>query len=250
VSAIKYDVSRNSVQDFERNMNSASPAAAIIFDVDGTIVDTEPANAAASARVFREVCGVEVKAEDFQPFVGMGDRRYMEGVAEKYGVKIDLVRAVEMRERYILEIAEKEGLRAFPGMREIITAVRRRKDLLVAIATSGSREKSRSMLRAAGVDPDGFAAYVTGDEVAEKKPHPAIYLLTAKRLGIAPVRCVVIEDAPSGVAAAKRAGMRCVAVAQTVTAAALAGADRIVKNIDEIGLNEISRLAYGGANLG
>ena len=221
------------------------PAVALIFDLDGTLVDTEPANAAASARVFRELCGVDPAPEEFRPFVGMGDRRYMEGVAERRGVALDLDRAVALRERYLLEISAPGALRAFPGMAETVTAARARPDVAVAVATSGSRQKSRRLLMAARFDPDAFDAYLTAEDVANAKPAPDLFLAAARALGAPPGRCVVIEDAPSGVEAARRAGMACVAVAQTVPASQLAGATRIVGRLDELGIADLLRLAGG-----
>lgn len=224
-------------------MSAPQAVTALIFDIDGTLVDTEPANAAASVRVFRELCGAEVRAEDFRPFVGTGDRRYLEGVAERYGVAIDVERAAAVRERYIREIAEREGLRAFPGMKELLAAARARPDVRTATATSGTREKSRVLLAAAGIDPEAFAVYVTQEDVADPKPAPDLYREAARRLGVPPARCVVIEDAPAGVEAALRAGMACVALTQSAPPEALARAHRVVGRIDEIGLEGLLDLA-------
>lgn len=215
---------------------------ALIFDIDGTLVDTEPANAEASVRVFRELHGADVRAEDFRPFVGMGDRRYLEGVAKRYGVTLDLERALALRERLIREIAERRGLRAFPGMAELLAAARARPDVRPAVATSGTREKSRMILAAAGIAPEAFAAYVTKEDVAHPKPAPDLYLEAARRLGVPPARCVVIEDAPAGVEAALRAGMACVALTQSSPPETLARAHRVVARIDEVGLEGLVAL--------
>ena len=226
-------------------MNPPAPAG-LLFDLDGTLVDTEPANAAASVRVFRELCGAAVRAEDFRPFVGTGDRRYLQGVAERYGLSIDLDRAVELRERYIREIAAAEGLKPFPGMAEVLRAARGRPGVKSAVVTSGNREKSRLLLTAAGFDPGGFDAWVTVEDAARPKPEPDLFLEAARRLGIPPARCVVVEDAPAGVEAARRAGMRCVAVAQTAPAERLTGADRVVARIDDVGIDRMLALAAEG----
>jgi len=71
---------------------------AIILDVDGVIIDTEEANALSSVQMFRELYNIEVKPEDFVPFVGTGSVRYVQGVAEKYGVNIDVKKATRRRE--------------------------------------------------------------------------------------------------------------------------------------------------------
>ena len=118
------------------------------------------------------------------------------------------------------------------------------------MATSGKREKSLRLLCAAGYDPGSFDAYVTAEDVVNPKPAPDLFLEAARRLGLTPRQCVVIEDAPSGVEAARRAGMACVAVVQTVPPDQLAGATRIVSCVDELGLEGLLQLARTGTEAG
>jgi beta-phosphoglucomutase-like phosphatase (HAD superfamily) len=78
-----------------------------------------------------------------------------------------------------------------------------------------------------------FETVVTGDDVSHSKPHPEIYLTAAQRVGVSPTACIAIEDAPAGVEAAKRAGMRCIAVTNSVAREQLSKADLIVDSLAE-----------------
>lgn len=215
----------------------------LIFDVDGVIGNTEAINEVASVAVFQDLYGVAVQREDFHDFIGTGSERYLEGVAEKYGVRMDLERAVALRQANILRILREEGLAPYPGVLELIGAASRAADARLAIATSGPKAIAFPILDAAGVDRSLFDAVITGDQVTRKKPDPQIYRLAAEGLGVPAAQCVVVEDAPAGVAAAKAAGMKCIAVTTTVGPDRLAAADRIVPRLDEVSLDDVRALA-------
>ncbi len=216
---------------------------AIIFDVDGVVADTESLNARASVMMFQQLYGVEVQPEDFREFVGTGDERYVEGVAEKYGVQIDTEDAVERRRVSFFALLEEQPLPAMPGVMEIVRTARDSDDVLVAIATSGNRDKQFPVITGTGLELDWFDAVITGDDVTKKKPDPEIYLITAERLGVPPNECVVVEDAPAGVAAAKSAGMACVAVTSSVDREKLREADLVVDSLDRVSLQKLRELA-------
>ncbi len=216
---------------------------AIIFDVDGVVADTESLNARASVMMFQQLYGVEVQPEDFREFVGTGDERYVEGVAEKYGVQIDTEDAVERRRVNFFALLEEQPLPAMPGVMEIVRTARDSDDVLVAIATSGNRDKQFPVITGTGLELDWFDAVITGDDVTKKKPDPEIYLITAERLGVPPNECVVVEDAPAGVAAAKSAGMACVAVTSSVDREKLREADLVVDSLDRVSLQKLRELA-------
>lgn len=217
---------------------------AMIFDVDGVVADTEVLNARASVMVFRDLYGIEVQPDDFRPLVGTGDERYMEGVAEKYGVRIDTPAAVEARKANFFRLLEDEPLPAMPGVLELVRQGREAPDVRLAIATSGNKDKQFPVILGAGLKLEWFDVVVTGDHVTRKKPDPQIYLVTAEKLGVEPARCVVFEDAPAGVRAAKQAGMSCVAVTSSVGEEDLGEADAIVDSLDGIALPELRALVF------
>lgn len=215
---------------------------ALVFDVDGVVADTEALNARASVMMFRQLYGVTVQPEDFRPFIGTGDERYVESVAERYGVTIDTQAAVDRRAECFFELLKSEPLPAMPGVLELVAAARGREDVRLAIATSGQQAKQFPVIEGTGLKLEWFDVVVTGDLVQRKKPDPQIYLLAAEKLGLPPVRCVVFEDAPAGVQAAKAAGCPCIAVLSSATREELVGADLIVEGLDEVGLGDVRRL--------
>ena len=218
----------------------------LFFDVDGVIADTETVNAQASVEVFRTLYGVEVHPADFRPFIGGGAERYMQGVAEKYGVRINVAEATRRREDFFLRLLQEKGLAPFPGVLDLIRSARSAPDFRLAISTSGTPTKSMPVLKAAGIDLRDFDTVITASDVTRKKPDPEIYLLTAERLDLPPAHCVVIEDAPAGIAAARNAGAKVIAVTNSTTAEHLADADRIVDSLALVNTGMIRRLVKNG----
>ena len=210
---------------------------AVIFDMDGVLTDSEPLICAAAMEMFREK-GVTVQPEDFHPFVGTGENRYLGGVAEKYGVTMDIEVAKERTYEIYLAMVPKQ-LEAFPGAVELIRKCRAA-GIPCAVASSADRIKIEANLNKIGLPPDTWQAIVTAEDVEKRKPDPAIFLMAAKRLGVIPAKCTVVEDAVNGITAAKAAGMRCVAVASTFPASLLAQADLVRSSISEVALEDIS----------
>jgi HAD superfamily hydrolase (TIGR01509 family) len=189
---------------------------AIVFDLDGVLCDSEPFIAEAAVRMFAENHGLGVRPDDFVPFVGTGEDRYLGGVAEKYGVALDLARDKRRTYEIYLEIIQGR-LRPLDGAVPFI-ADARRQGLKLAVATSADRIKMNGNLRQIGLPPETFDVCVDGLEVARKKPHPDIFLLAMARLGLAPSECLVVEDAPSGIRAARAAGSRCLGLTTSFSA--------------------------------
>ncbi|MHC4982792.1 MAG: HAD-IA family hydrolase [Planctomycetota bacterium] len=201
------------------------PFDGVILDMDGVLCDSEPFICEAARRMFAERYGLEVRPEDFIPFVGAGENRYLGGVAEKYAITLD-IRADKKRTYEIYLEIIRGRLRPLPGAREFIADCRCR-GLKLAVATSADRVKLEGNLAEIGLPAETFDACIDGLKVARKKPHPDIFLLAAAQLDLPAERCLVVEDAPNGVAAAKAAGVRCLAISTSFAAAELiaAGAD-------------------------
>jgi len=194
----------------------------VIFDLDGVLVFSEPLLAEAAIALFAEK-GVAMTADDFKPFIGMGEDRYLGGAAERKGVPLDLgpdkTRLYEIYEGVI-----RGRLRPLPGAVELVHECRRRR-LAIAVASGADRVKVVANLHEIGLPEALFGTVVDGNAVELKKPAPDIFREAARRLGLPPDACLVIEDAVSGVAAARAAGMRCLAITSSFSAAELAGAD-------------------------
>lgn len=202
----------------------------VLLDMDGVIIDSEPFICEAAVRMFAER-GVTVRPEDFEPFVGMGEDRYIGGVAEAHGVRLD-TQAAKARTYEIYAEIIRGALRPLPGVREFLEEVDRR-SLRVALATSADHVKVVSSLKEIGLAETEFEAIVHGLDVARKKPFPDIYLRAAILLGLAPTSCLVVEDSVSGVKAAKNAGSRCLALTTSFPRESLCEADWICGDLSE-----------------
>lgn len=206
----------------------------IIFDMDGVLCDSEPFICEAACRMFAERYGVTVAPEDFIPFVGAGEDRYIGGVAEKHGISLDL--ATDKARTYEIYLQIIQGrLQPMPGVREFLADCRRR-GLRLAVATSADRVKMEGNLRQIGLPADRFDVAVNGLEIERKKPHPDIFLLAARRLGLPACECLVVEDAPNGIQAAKAAGALCLGLTSSFDEAALrsAGADWVAQDLAHV----------------
>ncbi|NQT01215.1 MAG: HAD family phosphatase, partial [Planctomycetes bacterium] len=217
----------------------------LIFDVDGVIADTEAANARASIKVFADFLGLEgVVRKDFEAGLGRGAEEYVKAGARTHGMELtdeQIQKITQLRQEYFLKVLKEESMPPFPGVLELMEKAMQREDFRLAIATSGTHEKSRAVLEAANI-PYKKMVYIHGDHVKNKKPNPELFLLAAEGIDIEPANCVVIEDAPNGVQAAKAAGAKCIAVTNSTNAANLSEADLVCDSLEKINLDVIKML--------
>ena len=204
--------------------------------MDGVLTDSEPLICAAAMAMFQEL-GLVVQPEDFTPFVGTGENKYLGGVAEKYGFPVDIPTAKKRSYEIYLALVP-ERLHAFPGAVALVRQCRAA-GLKVAVASSADAIKIEANLHKIGLPPAEWDAIVDAEDVVNKKPAPDIFLAAARKLGLPPGACVVVEDAINGIQAARAAGMRCVAVAQSFPAARLGAADLVVGRIAEVTLGHL-----------
>lgn len=210
---------------------------AVIFDMDGVLVDSEALINAAAVTMFREK-GLIVQPGDFLPFVGAGEDRYIGGVAEAYGFPLDVPSAKKRTYEIYLDLLPAR-LEVFPGVHALVRECRQA-ELLLAVASSADLIKVRANLETIGFPIVFWDAVVTGEDVVHKKPAPDIFLFAAAKLGVKPAECVVVEDAVHGVQAAKAAGMRCVAVTTSFPADSLREADVIRAGIADVSLSDLA----------
>jgi beta-phosphoglucomutase len=201
----------------------------IIFDIDGVLVDSYTAHLQSWQMLAREM-GAAISEAQFATTFG---RRSCDIIAETFGVHDPAeVRRLDDRK----EVLYREIIRrAMPVMPGAVEAVRRLRTagFRIAVGSSGPPENVELVCQSLGLDPF-LSAKVTGGDVRLGKPDPQVFHLAAERLGIDPSTCVVIEDAPAGVEAAKRAGMRCVALTSTHPADSLSGADSVIARLADL----------------
>jgi homotetrameric cytidine deaminase len=199
----------------------------ILFDMDGVLIDSEEYISKAAVQYFKSI-GVPVQPSDFIPFVGAGENRYLGGVAEKYGVRIDIERAKELTyEFYEQLITGKES--ALPGVMRFL-ANAHKAGFRMALATSADKTKMEVNLKVMGLDRSWFDVLINGKDLERKKPFPDIYQMAARHMGMENSACIVFEDATNGVQAAKAAGSLCCGLTTSFTDDQLraVGADFIV----------------------
>jgi beta-phosphoglucomutase len=204
---------------------------AVIFDLDGVLIDSEPIHAEAKRRVFAHF-EIEVPESVYDDFKGRTDVEVLRHVAEHHtenGVSVnDLVQ--RKREEFWDLL---EGLVPIEGAEAFLRAAALR--YRVALCTSAS-----PTTRELAFDPLGweehFEAFVTAADVEHSKPHPEPYLLAAERLDVAPERCLVVEDSLSGVRSARAAGCRVAALTTSMQGRQLedAGAHLVADRFDEL----------------
>jgi beta-phosphoglucomutase len=204
---------------------------AVLFDMDGVLVDSEPFICKAAIMMFSEL-GTTVKENDFQPFIGMGENRYLGGVAELHGIIVNIEEAKERTYKIYSEIV-RGVITPLPGAVSFVATCRKR-GLKLSLATSADRVKVDVNLREIGLPAGSFDSIITGLDVRNKKPYPDIYLKAAESLDINPENCLVVEDAVSGIQAGKKAGCKCLGVTTSFDASALKDADWIVDSLSNV----------------
>ncbi len=211
-------------------MIEPSQIRGVIFDMDGVLLESEPFLAEAAAKMFAEK-GCRVDPKEFGPFFGMGEDKLLEGVAHAHGFPLDP--GPDKARTYAIYLEVIHGrIEALPGVFDFIASCKGH-NLPIALASSADRVKVDGNLREIKLAPETFDAMVTGSDVPHKKPAPDIFLEAARRLGLDPATCLVVEDAIVGVAAAKAAGARCLAVSTNFPREKLRDADWVVPDLSE-----------------
>lgn len=200
---------------------------AIIFDCDGVLADSEWASAQAWQVTLARL-GYQMSAAEFGGFIGTTDWDLAETFGERLGHDPQEVLAAANDElRSILA----GGLEAFD---DAVGLLDRLDGKPLAVASNSDRWRLEAVLAAAGLD-GRFEVSVAADEVGQPKPAPDVYLRAAELLDVFPARCLVVEDSPTGITAARAAGMQVVAVDRGHFAAdQLEHADRVMSSLDEL----------------
>lgn len=175
--------------------------AAVIFDMDGVLVDGEPLHFEAVNELLAEE-GLSISLDAYKPY--MGTKTGWRDMAVHLGLKRPLEEFAAAYQEVMLEKYRSRS-EALPGARELVTALAAA-NVPLAVASSSIRPWVEACLERIGLR-EAFSVVVTGSEVAEGKPSPEIYLKAAELLGCTPAACLVFEDAPAGILAAKAAGM-------------------------------------------
>ena len=210
----------------------------VIFDMDGVLVDTGPAHFDSWAKIAEEI-GVKFTKKFFKKIFGQQSTTILRKLVGPTVDKNLVEKWANQKEGYYREIAKIE-LEPLPGVFQILSDLNS-KGFKLAIGSSGPPENVELTLTSLNIT-DYFNTIITASEVQNGKPYPDVFLIAAKNLKINPKNCLVIEDAPVGIEAAKRAGMVSIALTTTHGKKELNDANLIVHDLSDITVNDIKQL--------
>jgi beta-phosphoglucomutase len=212
----------------------------VIFDVDGVLVDSYAAHYEGWLRLGREL-GFSMSQEQFAGTFGRTSREIIREFWPQLATSGERVRLIDDRKEQLYREVIAAEFRAMDGAVELIDELAAA-GFRLGVGSSGPPENVDLVLDKLG-RRDTFRGVVTGRDVTRGKPDPQVFELAAQRLGLPPMRCVIIEDAPAGVAAAKAAGAKCLGLASAGRdAGQLAAADRVVRSLREVGPRDFHHL--------
>ena len=204
---------------------------AIVFDMDGVLIDSEELHAHAKRIAFAHA-GITLSHTDLSSYVGRSDAIMIDEIGARYGLT-DGQRSTVMKEKARIYEEEERKIKIVPGAIEFVRWAAQH--FRLALATSATPRNRKSTLDRLGI-ANLFEATVDLGDVTEPKPSPEIYLTVTSRLALQPSQCLVVEDALTGVLSAKHAGCWVSAMTRTFTADELlgAGADFIFEDFQSL----------------
>ena len=211
---------------------------AIIFDMDGVIIDSEPLHMQIERELLEE-CGGKISSEEHETFIGKTDYHMWSTFKERFNLKPSVDELVKIKKQRFTQNIHK--IKLMDNFYEFMLDVYNEKYLL-ALASSNNRKIVDQVM-----DRFDLSKYIkvsiSGEDVLKGKPNPEIFLKAAKKLDVKPNNCVVIEDAFAGVQAAKAAGMKCIGYKNPNSGKQdLSDADLIVESFSELSLDSIKKL--------
>jgi len=208
---------------------AARVPGAVLWDMDGTLVDSTEYHYLAWRETLSRRGGKEISREEFLATFGQRNDVVVRGFLGQGVPEQEVATIAQEKEARYRELVRQRGIALLPGVARWLERLSER-GFAQALASSAPRANVEAVLAATGIG-HYFAAIVAGEDVQHGKPHPEVFLLAAQRLGVPPERCVVVEDAPPGLEAARRAGMRSIGVCSN---RAGLQADIVVGSLEEL----------------
>lgn len=215
---------------------------AVIFDMDGVLIDSEPLHIQLEEEIFREI-GANISFDEHISFVGTTSHYMWEYVKNKCNVPLTVEELVEMdRKRYFDYISENDdAVKPIEGIDEIVKELYSR-EVKLAVASSSPIDVIELVVKRLKLE-SYFDELVSGDFVQRSKPYPDIFLYAAEKLNIAPERCIVIEDSNKGVLAAKSAGMKVVGFINPNSGDQdISMADMVIRSFSELNYEKLQNI--------
>ncbi len=210
----------------------------VIFDMDGVLADTGPIHFESWVKMAKEI-GVEFTRELFEQTFGQQSTAITRKLVGSEVDRVLVKKWANLKEKYYREMII-DKLVPLPGVIRIINDLKS-KGFKLAVGSSGPPENVDLLLTHLKIK-DYFDDIITAAEVKKGKPEPDVFLIASNNLHIDPKNCIVIEDAPVGIEAAKRAGMKSIALTTTHNKGELVDAILIVNDLSEVNTNDIKKL--------
>jgi len=210
----------------------------VIFDMDGVIIDSEPIYFAIEKQMFEEL-EIDIPFAEHCSFVGTSSKNMWQAITSQYGILQRSDELIQKEYRFYMEhLLNSSDLHPIDGVTELIKDFYENNFKLV-IASSSRKEIIDIVLERFQLS-DYFIATVSGAGLSLSKPHPEIFLYSAKLANSYPAECLVIEDSENGITAAKAAGMKCIGYQnQNSGNQNLTEADIIIKSFNEVNIDHI-----------
>lgn len=208
------------------------PGKAVIFDMDGVLIDSEPAYLEMNKRLFYDF-GIEMDEEDYKALVGLPSIPMWTMLKKKYNLKNEVNDFLMIEKKRMHEILDSDIIsKPVEGVTELLGTLRK-KNLKLSIASSSAKENVNFII--SKLNLTGFFDFViSGEEVKNGKPSPDIFLAVSGKFRISPEKCYVIEDSTNGIMAARTAGMNCIGFTNNDSNSQdLTGSDFILKNFSK-----------------
>ena len=220
---------------------------AVIFDMDGVLIDSEPIHIEIEKQLFKKL-GISVSAEVHLSYLGTAADYMYADIKSRFGLPNPISELLEIDELFRCDyFSSLSALDLNDGVLTLLNELKLA-GLKLAVATSSSPELTRILLERCGIS-SVFDAIVTTKEAGKSKPSPDVYLLASRRIGVEAANCLVFEDSPIGLSAAKSAGMCCIAVqTDSVDVQELSAADYLLSTLRGITLSRLNEI-FSGSHL-
>jgi len=221
-------------------MSDGSTLKAVIFDMDGVLIDSEPLHFEVDTTVLKSL-NLELEPNYLEQFVGFTTPAMWTAIKSQFSIERSLEELISLQSKTKLAYLKKSAYGPIEGILDILEELEIYK-IPIGIASSSPRIFIEAVIDKIGVS-DYFSVWVSGEEVEKSKPEPDVFFKCAQVLGIEPENCLVIEDSRNGTIAAKKAGMKCIGF-QNVNSGNqdLSMADLIVPNMREVNLGRMKSL--------
>jgi HAD superfamily hydrolase (TIGR01509 family) len=204
--------------------------SAIIFDMDGVIVDSEPLHQKAFETLFEELGKKHDHGVVFSDYYGRSDGALLRDFIDKHKLPLEMEDLSARKLKYFLGYL-RERRPVFQELHALVPELA--KVYKLAVATSSSHHVADVVMEISGLGPH-FNIIVAREDVRFPKPDPEVYFTTARKLGVRPSTCCVIEDSVHGIQSAKMAGMTCIGLTTSLPPETLSRADHVARNYEDV----------------